>query len=154
LLAACRDWAQTCWPQLIRATRYDPSDDTYFNLFVEGNKQSLYNVYSGDYLVQGENSEAWSKRFAHSMFDWIIAKGELRFPALRFVLLRLGMRCDSNGKSHGLSLLNGDRWEAADSVVAQLDWPGASEQQLISYVVLRRISVVAGDPPEQSPRLR
>ena len=139
LLVACLEWVQCCLDPVRRSIDREAEVDTYFNLYVDTDRQQLFDVFSGDYLIHGENSEQWSKRFVHSFIDWVIANGSFQFPARRFNLLRLGMETSDGETSTGLCQLNGAPWPEGNSALSKLDWPGLGAQRLLSYVVLRRL---------------
>lgn len=149
--SACEDWILACLDPLMRTTPGGANPDTTFNLDVDSmppdsDRQVLFDVFAGPYLVRGENSDRWSRRFAHSLIDWLIANGELRVPDRPFNLLRLGKHIDASGTETRLCNINRQKWAAADATIAALEWPGSGEQQLLNYVVLRRIDMLqSGD---------
>lgn len=146
LETVCRDWALACLEPVRRALDEQAREDGAFHLYVSADRQVPFHFYYGPYLVQGEQVERWSRRFSHSLFDWFVSRGTLRYPDRRFAVLRLGMRATTGGGTEGLSRLDGQPWPAADERLASLEWPGPAPQQLLNYVVLRRIDV----PPRRA----
>ena len=143
---ACEDWIRACLEPLGRTITFGAEPDTTFNLYVEcevlnPDRQVLFDVFAGPYLVHGDGSDQWGRRFLHSLVDWLIANGELRVPDRPFNLLRLGKHIDASDKETGLCMMNRSKWDEADYVLKNLEWPGAGEQQLLNYVGLRRINV-------------
>jgi hypothetical protein len=143
---ACDDWIRACLEPLGRTVTFGAEPDTTFNLYVERelrdpDRQVLFDVFAGPYLVHGDSSDKWGRRFLHSLIDWLIANGELRVPDRPFNLLRIGKHINASGKETGLCMINRNKWDEADGVLTNLEWPGAGEQQLLNYIGLRRINV-------------
>jgi hypothetical protein len=143
---ACDDWIRACLEPLGRTVTFGVEPDTTFNLYVERelldpDRQVPFDVFAGPYLVHGDSSDKWGRRFRHSLIDWLIANGGLRVPDRPFNLLRIGKHISSSGKETGLCMINRSKADEADRVLKNLEWPGAGEQQLLNYIGLRRINV-------------
>ena len=137
--AACENWVSGCFDPIRRALDLDSKADATFYHFLDAEGQRLFDIYLSDYLVMGDGSQAWGRRFVASLYDWVIAQDRVVVPDRAYNLVLFERSRDPVGEQASRCLMNGKPWQAANEVMAQLDWPGEGPQLLRNFAVLKRL---------------
>ncbi len=137
--AACHNWVTGCLDPIRRSVDIEAEPDTTFHHFVDSDRQQVFDVFLGDYLVTGEGSRDWGSTFVHSLYDWMCARCRFEVPDRAFNLAFFQRSRDGAGEDQCSCLMNGEPWREADEQLALLDWPAEGFQLLRNFAVLKRL---------------